>query len=162
MLEVDILPDGSLPIFEEAYNFLDAIIVSIHSSFKLSKEEMTKRIISGLSHPKAKILGHPTGRMFGKRDSYELDWKRIFNFCREHNKAIEINSFPERLDLPDVLVKEAVENKVKLAINTDSHEVSQMNLIDYGVSVARRGWAKSSDIINTMPYNKVRQWLINN
>ncbi len=160
MLEVDILPDGKLPIPEEAYNFLDAIIVSVHSSFRLSKDKMTNRIISGLSHPKAKILGHPTGRMFGKRESYDLDWKKIFDYCRKYNKALEINSFPERLDLPDILVKEAVENKVKLVINTDAHEASQMNLIDYGVSVARRGWATKSDIINTMSYNKVRDWLL--
>lgn len=162
MLEVDILPDGKLPIPEKAYDFLDAIIVSVHSSFKLPKDRMTDRIISGMSHRKARILGHPTGRLFGTRDGYELDWERIFKFCRENNKAIEINSFPERLDLPDILVKEAIKNKVKLVIDTDSHDVSQMMLITYGVSVARRGWAERSDIINTMSYNKVRDWLLKN
>jgi len=162
MLEVDILPDGKLPIPDAAYDFLDAIIVSVHSSFRLPKTEMTERVISGLSHPKAKILGHPTGRLFGTRDGYELDWERIFKYCQQMNKALEINSFPERLDLSDTLVKEAIKNKVKLAINTDSHEVSQMKLIKYGVSVARRGWAEKDDIINTMPYNKVKEWLLKN
>jgi DNA polymerase (family 10) len=159
MLEVDILPDGKLPLPDAAFDFLDAIIVSVHSSFRLPKTEMTDRIISGLSYPKAKILGHPTGRLFGTRDGYELDWERIFKYCQQMNKALEINSFPERLDLSDTLVKEAIKNKVKLAINTDSHEVSQMNMLKYGVSVARRGWAEKDDIINTMPYNKVKEWL---
>ncbi len=159
MLETDILPDGKLPLSEQAFKYLDAIIVSVHSSFKLNKTEMTNRVLMGLSHPKAKILAHPTGRLIGKRDPYELDWTRIFKFCRENGKALEINSHPQRLDINDVLVKEAIKNKVKLVIDTDSHDVFQMDLLQYGVTVARRGWATVDDILNTKSYNSIKAWL---
>ncbi|MBI3379568.1 DNA polymerase/3'-5' exonuclease PolX [Candidatus Gottesmanbacteria bacterium] len=159
MLEVDILPDGKIPIPEEAFEYLDAIIVSIHSSFHMDKEQMTQRIISGLSHKKAKIFAHPTGRLIGSRDSYQVNWEEIFQYCQKNDKALEINAHPTRLDLPDGLVYEALKKNVKLVIDTDSHDVSQMTLMKYGVSVARRGWAEKSDILNTMPYNKLKDWL---
>lgn len=158
-LEVDILPDGKLPLPSEAFSFLDGVIVSIHSSFGMSKDEMTKRIISGISHPKARILGHPTGRLIGGRSGYEADWDKIFRFCKDKDKALEINAYPNRLDLPDGLVREAVKQNVKLVINTDSHNASQMELMRYGVSVARRGWSQKNDILNTMSYNKFKDWL---
>lgn len=160
MLEVDILPDGTLPLPKKAYDYLDAIIVSVHSSFHLDKAQMTKRIISGLSYPKAKILGHPTGRLIGEREGYEVDWSRVMKFCQQNNKALEINAYPDRLDLPDNLVREAIKYRIKLAIDTDSHEMSQLRLMRYGVSVARRGWATKDDIINTLSYNKARNWLL--
>jgi len=159
MLETDILPSGELALPKKAFDYIDATIVSIHSSFAMDKETMTRRILTGLSHPKAKILAHPTGRLLGKRDGYQIDWEKLFKFCKENNKAIEINSNPDRLDLPDMLVKRAVEYGVKLVINSDSHDVSHMDFMPYGVSVARRGWAEKADIWNTMPYNKVVQWL---
>lgn len=159
MLEVDIFPDGKLAIPDEAFDYLDAAIVSIHSSFGMDKEKMTKRILSGLSHPKAKILAHPTGRLLGSREGYEADWQTVFAFCRSHGKAIEINAHPQRLDLPDSLVKQAIEAGVKLIIDTDSHDASQLLLMRYGVSVARRGWASANDILNTLPYNKFKDWL---
>ncbi len=159
MLEVDILPDGKIALPEEAIKYLDAMIVSVHSSFKIDKERMTQRIISGLSHPKAKILAHPSGRRIGKREAYQLNWSKLFTFCQKKDKAIEINAYPDRLDLSDIMVKQAISNKVKLIINTDSHQADQMRLMDYGVSVARRGWATKDDIINTLPYNKFVKWL---
>lgn len=160
MMETDILPDGKLPIPNEGLNYLDATIVSIHSSFQMDRNKMTERIIMGLSYPKAKILAHPSGRLIGSREGYELDWNRLFKFCKAQNKALEINSFPNRLDLSDLLVREAVKTGVKLVINTDSHEVSQMQLMPYGVSVARRGWAQKSDILNTLTYNQFKNWLV--
>ena len=159
MLETDILPDGKLPLSESAFNYLDAIIVSVHSSFNLKRSEMTERILKGLSHPKAKILAHPTGRLIGKRDPYDLDWNRIFKYCQSTNKALEINSNPQRLDINDKLVKEAIRNNVKLVVNTDCHDVSQMDYIQYGVTVARRGWATADDILNTKSYNSIKSWL---
>lgn len=159
MLEVDVFPDGKLAIQNEAFDYLDAAIVSIHSSFGMDKEKMTKRILSGLSHPKAKILAHPTGRLLGSREGYEVDWQTVFAFCRSHGKALEINAHPQRLDLPDSLVKQAIEAGVKLIIDTDSHDASQLLLMRYGVSVARRGWASANDILNTLPYNKFKDWL---
>ena len=159
MLEVDILPDGKLALPERAFQYVDAVVVSVHSSFGMSKEKMTDRIIKGLSYPKAKILGHPTGRLIASREGYEVNWQKVFDFCKKYNKALEINSYPDRLDLPDVMVKRAIENGNKLVIDTDSHHTDQMRLIAYGVTVARRGWAEKSDILNTLPYNEFKSWL---
>lgn len=159
LLETDILPNGDLAISNSALDFLDASLVSIHSVFSMSKLEMTKRVIKGLSHPKAKILCHPTGRLINQRSGYDLDWKEIFVFCKSENKALEINAFPSRLDLPDLLVRQAIEADVKLVINTDSHNVAGMDTMQYGVSVARRGWATKDDILNTMEYTNVSKWI---
>lgn len=159
LLEIDILVSGHLAVDNKTLELLDGAIVSIHSSFGMSKESMTKRVIQGLSHPKAKILAHPTGRMLNQRPGYELDFEKIFDFCKKYKKALEINSWPERLDLPDVIIKQAVESGVKLVINTDSHAVGEMNLMRYGVAMARRGWAKKNDILNTMGYNEFAKWL---
>lgn len=159
MLEVDIDPKGKLALPESAFEYVDGIIISVHSSFNLSKEQMTERILSAFSHPKAKILGHPTGRLFGQREGYEVDWTQLFAFCKEYDKALEINSWPERLDLPDLLVRDAVRQGVKLVINTDSHAAVHLNGIQYGVDVARRGWAEKKDVLNTMGYNDFSKWL---
>ncbi|MFH1187057.1 MAG: DNA polymerase/3'-5' exonuclease PolX [Candidatus Levyibacteriota bacterium] len=159
LLEVDILPSGKLAVNDNSLKLLDGVIVSIHSSFSMNIEKMTKRVLTGLSHPRAKILGHPTGRLINERLGFDLEWDKIFEFCIKNNKALEINSWPNRLDLPDTLVRKAVQAGVKLVINSDSHAAYQMNLIKHGVSVARRGWAKKSDILNTLPYNDFRDWL---
>jgi len=154
-LEVDILSDGSLAIPPKGLELLDYAIVSVHSSFNQSQRKMTRRILSALENPKARILGHPTGRKLGAREGYELNWEKIFDFFSKHNKILEINAFPDRLDLPDFLAREAILNGVKMIINTDSHQVSHMELMKYGVAVARRGWAEDKDIINTYPFNKL-------
>lgn len=158
MMETDILPDGSLALPDEALNELDGSIISIHSVFKMDKEKMTERILKGLSHPKAKILAHPTGRLLNERSGYEIDFGKIFNFCKENNKALEINAFPNRLDLEGSVVRLAVEAGVKLVIDTDSHAASQMELMPYGVDQARRGWATKDDIINSHSYEFVAKW----
>ena len=159
MLEIDILASGDLAVDDKSMELLDGAIVSIHSSFSTNKQEMTKRVLQGLSHPKAKILAHPTGRILNERPGYELDFEQIFDFCKKNNKALEINSWPQRLDLPDSLIREAIKNGVKLVIDTDSHEVHQMTLMKYGVETARRGWASKSDIINTLSYSEFSEWL---
>ncbi len=159
LLETDILPNGQLAIDNKTLETLDGTIVSIHSVFNMRKDEMTKRVIEGLSHKKAKILAHPTGRMLNERPGYELDWEKIFEFCIKNNKALEINSWPTRLDLPDSLIREAVNRKIKMVIDTDSHAKDQMYLQKYGVEMARRGWATKSDIVNTLSYNEFREWL---
>ncbi len=159
LLEVDILSDGNLAITEDALSLLDAAIVSIHSSFNQDIKNMTSRILKGLSHPKARILAHPTGRLINQRTGYEADWLRILGFCKENNKAVEINAWPSRLDLPDTLVREAVKMDVKIVINTDSHATSQMDVMKFGVSVARRGWATKNNILNTLSFDKFKTWL---
>ncbi len=159
LLEVDIHPDGTLPVSEDGLKFLDACLVSIHSSFGMDKATMTKRIIAGLSHPAAKILAHPTGRLLGTREGYEVDWLQIFDFCLKNNKALEINCYPNRLDLPDTLVREAVKKGVLLSLGTDAHAKDAMSLMPYGVAVARRGWCEGENIINTWSYSKIDKWL---
>ena len=158
LLETDILPNGDIAIDDKSLELLDATIVSIHSVFNMDKDKMTQRVLKGLSHKKAKILAHPTGRLLGDRYGYDLDFEKIFEFCAKNNKALEINSWPQRLDLPDTLVKKAIEAGVKLVIDSDSHAASQMILQKYGVFVARRGWATKNDILNTMSYNKILEW----
>ncbi len=153
-LEIDIRPDGSLALPDEGFDYLDYAIVSIHNSFKGPKSDQTKRVLKALAHPKVKILGHPTARILGEREGVDLDWDSIFDLCLKQNKFLEINASPNRLDLPDVLVREAVKLGVKLVIDTDSHAADSMTLMPYGVSVARRGWSIASDIINTLPWEK--------
>jgi DNA polymerase (family 10) len=158
-LEIDIQPNGDLALPETALDLLDYACVSIHSSFRLNRKEMTNRVLAALSHPKVKFFAHPTGRLLGEREGVELDWDRIFDFCLTHGKWLEIDGWPNRLDLPDALVHEAVKMKVKLIIDTDSHAASQMVYMKYGVSVARRGWATAGDIVNTLPLNEFSKLL---
>ncbi len=159
LLETDILPSGEVAIDDKALEYVDAVLVSIHSVFKTPKKEMTERVLKGLSNPKAKILTHPSGRLINQRDGYELDWNKIFNFCLENNKAIEINAWPTRLDLVDSLVFEARQMGVRFVINTDSHATEHMDNMFYGVSVAKRGWCESKDILNTLPYKEFVSWI---
>ena len=159
LLEVDILASGQLALSDRCLNLLDMAIVSIHSSFNTSQRDMTKRILSGLSHPKAKILAHPSGRLINSRPPYDVNWEELFDFVNMNNKALEINSWPTRLDLQDTLVREAKDKGLKFVINTDSHAVSHMKNMPFGVSVARRGWCERKDIINTLPFNKLSEWI---
>src|ERR1035437_3964702 len=159
LLETDILPNGNLAIDNKSLEILDATIVSVHSVFNLNREDMTKRVIAGLSHQKAKILAHPTGRLLKQRPGYDLDWDKIFDFCKQNNKALEINSSPDRLDLSDSIIRLAVAAGVNLIIDTDSHATLYMTLMKYGVSMARRGWATKNDILNTLSYNEFKEWL---
>jgi DNA polymerase (family 10) len=159
MLETDILPNGGLAIDNKALETLDASVVSIHSVFNMNREDMTKRVLLGLSHQKAKILAHPTGRLLNQRPGYDLDWDKIFDFCLKYHKALEINSWPDRLDLTDSIIKLAVTAGVKMVIDTDSHATWQMEMQRYGVSMARRGWATKNDILNTLSYNEFLDWL---
>ena len=159
LLEIDILPSGVLALPDGAFNYIDAAIVSIHSSFSQERNETTKRILTALAHPKVKIFGHPTARLIGEREGIDADWKAIFAYCAANQKALEINSWPERLDLPDRLVREALKSGVKFVINTDSHHEDHLENMQYGVDVARRGWVAAQNVLNTMRYNEFSKWL---
>ena len=111
---------------------------------------MTKRVITSLAHPKVKIFAHPTARKLQEREGIELDWPKIFEFCVKNNKWLEINADPMRLDLPDNLVREAVKAGVKLTLGTDAHHMDGLNNMIWGVSVARRGWCESKNIVNCL------------
>jgi DNA polymerase (family 10) len=158
-LEIDIKPDGSLPIDERSMDTLDFALVSIHSNFKQDKKTATKRVLNALSFPKVKIFAHPTGRKLNEREGVDLDWDLIFDYCLQNHKWIEINSDPMRLDLPDYLVKEAVKYKVFLTLGTDSHNTIQMDNMKYGVFTARRGWCESANIVNTLNLEKFKEMI---
>ncbi len=161
MCEVDILTDGKLALPEEAFEFVDGVVVSLHSAFTQPREVVTERIITALTaHRKVRIMGHPTGRLINKREGVDADWPAVFAVCKERNIALEINAFPDRLDLPDGLVFDARKQGVKFTIDTDSHMVDHMQVMPYGVSVARRGWAEPRDILNTQDYNTFCKWLL--
>lgn len=161
-LEVDILPSGEIAFPDDGYDFVDYLIVSVHSSFNMSREEMTKRVLKALSFPKVRIFGHPTARLLGKRKGIELDWDRVFDFMKKNNIAAEINSAPSRLDLPDSLVREGKNYGIKFFIDTDAHAVSGMDFMKYGVYVARRGFLEARDVINTWEDAKLEKWLTDN
>lgn len=161
MCEVDILPDGRLALPEKAFEYVDAVVVSLHSAFTQERAQVTRRLVTALTmHPKVRILGHPTGRLLGSREGVDADWPEVFATAKEHDIALEINSYPDRLDLPDILVYDAVKNGLKLIIDTDAHAAEHMSLMPYGVSVARRGWATKRDIANCMNYNNFKTWLL--
>lgn len=149
-LEIDILTEGGLPVPDAGMETLDFALVSIHSSFKLARDEMTKRILSALVHPKTKIFAHPTARKINEREGVDINWQEVFDFCLKNHKWIEINSDPARLDLPDVLVKEAVKKGVMLSFGTDAHHKDGMYNMEFGVNVARRGWCEKKNVVNCL------------
>ena len=157
-LEVDIIVDGKLAVPNEILAKLDFVVASVHSSFNQPKGEMTRRILSAVKNPNVDVIGHPTGRLINSRESYEVDWQGIFSACKTEHKALEINSWPERLDLPDTLVREGAKSGVKFVISTDSHAVEHMDNMRFGVAVARRGWAQEKDILNTLSWLEFKKW----
>lgn len=159
-LEIDIQTNGNRALSDKAIDLLDYACVSIHSSFHGNKQSQTERIMKALDHPKVKFLAHPTGRLLQQREGIEIDWDKLFDFCVRNNKWLEIDGWPNRLDLSDVQVKQAIKNGVKIVINTDSHNVEHMRFMKYGVSVARRGWCTKADIINTCNLSGILALLI--
>lgn len=159
-LEIDIMPDGRLPVPKEGLETLDFAVVSVHSSFSLSKTEMTKRVLLAFDNPNVKIFAHPTARKLNEREGIDLDWPKIFDACIKKNIWLEINSDPMRLDLPDNLVHEAIMKGVTLVISTDSHHKDSMDNMKWGVSVARRGWCESKNVANTRSTSDILKLLI--
>jgi DNA polymerase (family 10) len=157
--EANIMTDGSIDISDDCLKELDFVIAGVHSRFKMTKEDMTKRIIRAMKNPNVDIISHPTGRLIQKRDEYEIDFERILKVAKETGTILEINSYPERLDLNDINIKKAKEIGVKMVINTDAHHIDQMRYIEYGIAQARRGWAEKKDIINCWPLDKMLKFL---
>ena len=148
--EVNILTDVSVSLPDDYLKILDYAIGSIHTSFNQSKEKITERLTYAIKNPYIGFIAHPSGRLLEQRDSYEVDWEKVFKEVLERNKILEINAHPERLDLPDMLVREAVKKGVKLIINTDAHDLEDYSLMRYGIDVARRGFAEKKNIVNTL------------
>lgn len=158
-LEVNINADSTLQISNDILADHDIILVSIHTSFRQTRQEMTKRIITAMENPEVNILAHPTGRLLLEREGIDADWEKIFRRISELGKFIEIDGFPNRLDLPDNLVQKAKKFGIKFSVDTDSHHTNHLKLMEYGVAVARRGWLEKQDVINTLPYAKLRDIL---
>ncbi len=157
--EVDILADGSLDYSDKYLKKLDIVIAAVHSRFKSTEAEMTKRILKALENRYVKILAHPTGRLINTRKPYAVNLSKVLLACKANNVWPEINAFPSRLDLNDAHTKDAIEKGVKLIINTDSHSADQLRYMEFGIATARRGWAGKKDIINTLPLKKFEKLL---
>ncbi|MBN2487408.1 MAG: DNA polymerase/3'-5' exonuclease PolX [Methanosarcinaceae archaeon] len=157
--EVDILKDGSLDYPDEVLRGLDIVIGSIHSGFRSGEKEMTTRIVSALENRFLTIWGHPAGRLLGKREAYKVNFNQVFETAAGNKKILEINSFPERLDLNDGLILQAKEFDIKFCINTDSHSTSHLNFMRFGVGQARRGWLTKDHVVNTYSYGELKKFL---
>jgi len=159
--EVNILKDGKLDINNETLKKLEVVGIGIHSGFKTSKKEMTERIIRAMKNPYADILFHPTGRVINRRPPYEVDIERIIRAAKISNTILEINAYPDRLDLKDEHARMAIEAGVKLAIDSDAHSIIHLHYLEFGIAQARRGWATKNDIVNTQPVEKFLKLLKN-
>jgi DNA polymerase (family 10) len=159
-LECNIKPNGKLDIDPKVTKELDYITASVHSSFNMNEDEMTKRIISAFEHERVKVFAHPTGRLLQRREPYKVDMERLLESAEANSVFLEINSFPDRLDLNDVHVKFAKERGIKFAISTDSHNTLHLEYMRFGCACARRGWLSKEDVINTQPVNKINKLLL--
>src|SRR3989338_6846905 len=148
-VEVNITDDGSLDMDDKVLKELDIVVAYIHSGFKNPKEKMTKRMINAMENENVDIIAHPTGRLITKREAYDIDLDSVFEAAKETGTIMEINSYPERMDLRDIHVRAAVKAGVKLVISTDAHNTDQLHFFKLGIGTARRGWATKNDIINT-------------
>ncbi len=157
--EVDILPDGSLDYPDDVLAALDIVLVSVHSGFKMSKEQMTERILRAIENPYVHILAHPTGRLIGQRDPYPLDIDAVLKRCAELGVAVEINGYYLRLDLNDVLAHRAKALGCTISLGTDAHQAAHLSMMRYAVGVARRAWLEPQDILNTKPLPDLLAWL---
>lgn len=154
-IEVDILEDGRLDLPDSVLGRLDLVIGSVHGKFELSNEKQTTRILRAMENRHLSILGHPTGRLLGVREPYEMDVERVFLEAKAGHVVLELNAHPERLDLSDTLCHQAKDIGVKVAISTDAHATHDFANLRYGIAQARRGWLEASDVVNTLPVTKL-------
>lgn len=159
--EANILNDGSLDIKDEVLAQLDFVIAGVHSNLKMPREQMTERIVRAMRNPHLDIISHPTGRILQKRDEYQADFLAILRSAKETGTILEINAYPDRLDLKDSYIRQAKMAGVKMVINTDSHSKTQLGVMSFGVTQARRGWAERKDVINCWPAKKLLGFLKN-
>ncbi len=157
--ELDILKDGTLALPAPSLKKLDVVVGAVHSNFNMGRDEMTKRVVTALGSGLITILAHPSGRLIGERDAYQLDYDKIYDAAERNGVAMEINAFPERLDLVDTEVKRAAGRGLKLAIGTDSHSTEHLRFMRYGVAVARRGWCEKKDLLNSFGIRALEKFL---
>lgn len=157
--EVDILSDGRLDYPDEVLKELDFVIAAIHTGFKQSEEQITERIMKAIDNKYVHSISHPTGRLLNKRSPYKVNISKVIEYAAKNGVMLEINAFPERLDLDDIHTKYAKEHKVLLSIGTDAHHISQMEYMILGVYVARRGWLEKENVINSFSYKELIKYL---
>lgn len=157
--ECDIKTDGTLDYSSRLLKQFDFVYVGIHTAFKMDNKTMTKRIIRGMDNDQVNFLAHPTGRLIGKRDPYAVDIEQIIDAAKETDTLLEINSFPDRLDLDDVHVKLAKERNVRFVLGTDSHSIHHLDFMRFGIATARRGWLEKKDILNTLPVKDIEKMI---
>ncbi len=157
--EVDIRADGSLDFPDDILRQLDLVQVSVHSRFKMSRDEMTTRIVRAVQHPLVHILGHPTGRLIGERAPYEIDIEAVLRAAKAGGVAVEINASPARLDLNDLHARRAKDLGIPITISTDAHTIPQLDYMRYGLAVARRAWIGPSEVLNALPERELIEWL---
>jgi DNA polymerase (family 10) len=157
-IEVDILKDGSLDLSDNALEKLDIVGASIHSHFEMDERSMTERIIRAMENPHVDIIFHPTGRLIQKRPAYKVDIDRIIKTANKTGTVLEINAFPERLDLRDEYIRKAVTVGVKLCIDSDAHSVEHLKFLELGIGQARRGWAEKKDVANAHDLKKLSRF----
>jgi len=160
-IEVDIKSDGSLDFSDEILSKLNVVIAAIHSGFKQESKIITERLISAMQNRFVSIIAHPTGRLIGYRESYQVDIDKIMDMAAKTGTILEINAYPERLDLNDIYCRMAKDRGVQLAIETDAHSIDGLEFMNLGVDVARRGWLEEKDIVNTLPLDKLLKRLKN-
>ncbi len=157
--EVNIMPDGTLDINDETLAKLDVVGAAVHSKFNMSEKDMTARIKRAMENPNVDIIFHPTGRLIQKREAYKVDMDELLKTAKKTKTVMEIDSFPNRLDLKDEYIRKAVNLGVKLSIDTDAHAIPHLAFLRYGIAQARRGWAEKSDVINTHSWQEMLKML---
>lgn len=157
--EVDILGDGSIDYPQNILEELDFVLAAIHTGFKQSEEQMTNRIVKALQNPFVDCVAHPSGRLINKRDAYAVNLEKVLEAAKNNNKLLEIDAFPERLDLNDIYCKKAKEMGIKLGIGTDSHTIEHLKYMELGIYIAQRGWLEKKDVINTLSYDELTKYL---
>jgi DNA polymerase (family 10) len=156
-IEVDILADGTLDLSDSVLEQMDIVIASVHSHFNQSPAEMTDRLLKAVQNPNTSLLGHPTGRLLLRREGYAFDLDAVLKSSAQKKVAMELNAYPDRLDLCDRHLRLAKQHGVKIVINTDSHHTSHMEKIRFGVLQARSAWLTKEDVLNTLPVEKFAQ-----
>ncbi|MGA8313076.1 MAG: DNA polymerase/3'-5' exonuclease PolX [Terriglobales bacterium] len=156
-IEVDILADGTLDLSDSVLEQMDIVIASVHSHFNQSPAEMTDRLLKAVQNPNTSLLGHPTGRLLLRREGYAFDLDAVLKSAAQKKVAMELNAYPDRLDLCDRHLRLAKQHGVKIVINTDSHHTSHMEKIRFGILQARRAWLTKVDVLNTLPVEKFAQ-----
>jgi DNA polymerase (family 10) len=157
--ELNIQPDGSLDWEDKFLAGFDVLVASVHSHFNQSRDDMTRRLVKAIEHPYVNIIGHPTGRLLGKRPAVDFDADAVFAAAARTGTALEINAFPDRLDLDDQLAHRAREHGVKFAINTDAHAIPHLDNLRFGVATAQRAWVEPKRVINTWPLARLQRFL---